>query len=239
MLNSSVRLCKCCTKVFAQKPATFISHLPAIRSTPLSSLGPTSTNRNLRFSSSSSASPKRPSPYRLIQPHSFLSEFAPLHISGWRLDSVVEQNRLINPISNIDDAPRGGSEGGDLQDRRLIRVFLMGDGKEGWRDTMKFVAQVGKIVEQEDHHPTIRIMPSSDYIPSSTSLDISTQKIGYIVEISTHTHTPLPPYPISTKDKSQKMRPGITGKDIKLAERLEKAWKEVMGGKETIEMKKE
>ncbi|WWC96142.1 hypothetical protein V866_003009 [Kwoniella sp. B9012] len=182
--------------------------------------------------------PKRPSPYRLLQPHMFLSQFAPLHISGWRLDSIAQQERLINPLSAVDEAL--DVEGGDLQDRRLVRAFMMGEGKVGWKDAMKYVQKAGEIIEEEDHHPTILITPSSDYIPSFTSLqNTGKENNGYLIEISTHTHTPLPPYPLPTKNPAHKMRPGVTGKDIRLAERLEEAWEGVMGGKHKVEMKKE
>ncbi|WWD04907.1 hypothetical protein V865_002978 [Kwoniella europaea PYCC6329] len=182
--------------------------------------------------------PKRPSPYRLLQPHTFLSQFAPLHISGWRLDSIAQQERLINPLSAVDEAL--DVEGGDLQDRRLVRAFMMGEGKVGWKDAISFAQRAGEIIEEEDHHPTILITPSSDYIPSSTSLQhTGKENNGYIIEISSHTHTPLPPYPLPAKNLAQKMRPGVTGKDIRLAERLEEAWEGVMGGKHKVEMKKE
>ncbi|WRT67739.1 uncharacterized protein IL334_004711 [Kwoniella shivajii] len=192
------------------------------------------------FSDSSANPPRHPSPYRLVQPHTFLSQFAPLHIAGWRLDSIVAQERLINPLSTIDEVSSSADEkeGGDLQDRRLVRAFSMGEGKDGWKDTMNFVQKSGEIIDTEDHHPTILIIPSTDYTPSSPSLVSSKEVNGYIVEISTHTHTPLPPYPKSTKD-AIKMRPGITAKDIRLAEKLEESWKAIMGGKEKIEMKKE
>ncbi|WWC88670.1 uncharacterized protein L201_003583 [Kwoniella dendrophila CBS 6074] len=150
---------------------------------------------------------------------------------------------MVNPTSDIDDSSIiNGNDvkkgnGGDLQDRRLIRAFLMGEGKQGWRDAMKLVQKAGQVIEQQDHHPTILITPSSDYSPSSFSLESTVN--GYIVEISTHTHTPLPPYPIPTKNHPHKIRPGVTGKDINLAESLEKAWEEVMGGKEKIQIKKE
>jgi hypothetical protein len=44
---------------------------------------------------SSTATPRKPSPYRLLPPHLFLSQFAPLHVEGWRLDSL--------PAINIDN----------------------------------------------------------------------------------------------------------------------------------------
>ncbi|WVQ65741.1 uncharacterized protein L199_003919 [Kwoniella botswanensis] len=239
--TGSRQLCRSCvrhlTRARRVSPAASTS---SIVSTPHSS----SFNAIRSYASSFSeqpsnpSPPKRPSPYRLLQPHKFLSQFAPLHISGWRLDSIAQQERLINPLLAVDEAL--DVEGGDLQDRRLVRVFTMGDGKEGWKDAMSFVQKAGEIIEEEDHHPTILITPSSDYIPSSTSLqNTGKENNGYIIEISTHTHTPLPPYPLPTKNPAHKMRPGVTGKDIRLAERLEEAWEGVMGGKQKVEMKKE
>ncbi|WWC62596.1 uncharacterized protein I303_105193 [Kwoniella dejecticola CBS 10117] len=268
------------------------STLPHIRAYSSTSKPPSNSSLSASSGLSSSSSseraaeptprpPKRPSPYRLLQPHAFLSDFAPLHISGWRLDTLPSsswnQDRYkdqgqgkeeddspgVDVYENSGGVEEGGGAGGragDLQDRRLVRAFQMGEGKEGWRDTIGFVRKVGEIVEEEDHHPTISISPSSDYSPSSSTLDMIRQAEesrgqGYIVEISTHTHTPLPPYPTptptptaptGTKDKtgkshsdSTKIRPGITRKDIKLAEWLESAWKEVMRGRERVEVKAE
>jgi hypothetical protein len=39
---------------------------------------------------------------------------------------------------------------GDLQDRRLVRVWEFGEGKEGWRDILEFVRKAGQIIEEED-----------------------------------------------------------------------------------------
>ncbi|WVW84712.1 hypothetical protein I302_106747 [Kwoniella bestiolae CBS 10118] len=239
----STQLCRSCTRVAARSGSSGL-----IRATPV--LPPVQTRHSINaFHSSASirseqpsdpAPPKRPSPYRLIQPHTFLSQFAPLHISGWRLDSLSQQERLVNPLSSVDEALDVEGEGGDLQNRRLVRAFVMGEGREGWRDVMRFTQRAGEVIEQEDHHPTVLITPLSDYIPSTTSLQTSAKENNsYIIEISTHTHTPLPPYPTPTKNQTHKMRPGVTGKDIRLAERLEHAWEGVMGGKEKVEMKRE
>ncbi|WVQ83008.1 hypothetical protein IAT38_005146 [Cryptococcus sp. DSM 104549] len=181
--------------------------------------------------------PKRPSPYRLVQPHAFLSAFAPLHVSGWRLDLLEPQERLINPQGVVDEAL--GGDGGDLQGRRLVRAFEMGEGKEGWNRVLEFVERVGRVIEEQDHHPTLLISPSSDYRPSAPSLTPTPQPSphGYVVELSTHTHTPLPPYPEPTKGGT-KMRPGVTGKDLKLAEKTEEVYGEVRGGL-GVEVKRE
>ncbi|OCF42043.1 hypothetical protein I317_04129 [Kwoniella heveanensis CBS 569] len=192
--------------------------------------------------------PKRPSPYRLLQPHTFIAEFAPLHTEGWRLDAISSQERMINPLSPI-SISLDEQNSGDLQDRRLVRAFALGEGKEGWMDTMKLAQRAGQVIEEQDHHPTIVISPASDYMPSSSSLFTESQfnNGGYILEISTHTHTPLPPYPTPIPKKTTtdanieavKIRPGVTGKDINLARRLEEVWKEVMGGRERVEAKRE
>ncbi|KAK6908152.1 hypothetical protein L486_07529 [Kwoniella mangroviensis CBS 10435] len=242
MLRTGTRhLCRSCLRNLALAPR--IS--PTASTSPVASTPrPGNFNAIRSYSSSSSEQPsspgppKRPSPYRLLQSHTFLSQFAPLHISGWRLDSIAQQDRLINPLSAVDEAL--DLEGGDLQDRRLVRAFMMGEGKVGWKDAMIFVQRAGQIIEEEDHHPTTLITPSSDYIPSSTSLqNTGKEDNGYVIEISTHTHTPLPPYPLPTKNPAHKMRPGVTSKDIRLAERLEEVWEGVMGGRQKVEMKKE
>jgi hypothetical protein len=38
----------------------------------------------------------------------------------------------------------------DLQDRRLVRMWEFGEGKDGWRGLMRFAQTVGQIVEEED-----------------------------------------------------------------------------------------
>lgn len=88
------------------------------------------------------------------------------------------------------------------------------------------------------HHPTIHISSFLDYIsrsPSLLSFQTQTQsQTDYIVELSTHTHTPLPPYPLPAK--GNKMRPGVTGKDIKLAQKVEEVYGELVG---KVEVKEE
>nr|XP_031864173.1 uncharacterized protein CI109_000085 [Kwoniella shandongensis]KAA5531245.1 hypothetical protein CI109_000085 [Kwoniella shandongensis] len=213
-------------------------------STPLSiQRRRTTSSINYRPAAPSSTSntppkpPRRPSPYRLLQPHAFLADFAPLHVKGWRLDALEPQERLVNPTGHVDEGLSADkAEGADLQSRRLVRVYEFGDGKEGWRDLLRFVAKTGEVIEEEDHHPSILISPSSDYkpiLPSSSPLSDRT----YVVELSTHTHTPLPPYPLTTK--GGKMKPGVTGKDVKLAERVEGVFEEVTGGKGMVQVKRE
>jgi len=49
---------------------------------------------------------------------------------------------------------------------------------------------------------------------------------GYVVAVSTHTHTPLPPikYPKTADGIQDVMRPGVTGKDLRLADALEEVY---------------
>ncbi|KGB74805.1 hypothetical protein I307_01064 [Cryptococcus deuterogattii 99/473] len=182
---------------------------------------------------------RRPSPYRLLQPHAFLAEFAPLHVNGWRVDALEDAEKLLE-ADRVEEVLDGAQamQKGDLQGRRLVRVFELGEGKEGWRRLIKFVGQVGQVIEDQDHHPTIHISSFSDYIsrsPSLLSFQTQTQsQTDYIVELSTHTHTPLPPYPLPAK--GNKMRPGVTGKDIKLAQKVEEVYGELVG---KVEVKEE
>lgn len=104
-----------------------------------------------RASSSSPAPrPKKPSPYRLPHLPSFLSSFAPLHASGWRLD------RLPLPLSS---SGAGGSthsagsdmlSGADLQDRVLVRAFAFPPTREGWRDLAALMGDIARAVEAHD-----------------------------------------------------------------------------------------
>lgn len=108
-------------------------------------------------SSVGSAAPRRPSPYRLIPPHTFLAEFAPLHVAGWRLDHLPDAA----------GAGDGGSHNGavaegmaDLQDRRLVRLYEFELGKRGWCDIRRLVDQLGEVVEKHDvseDRPTSRL----------------------------------------------------------------------------------
>jgi hypothetical protein len=76
------------------------------------------------------------------------------------------------------------------------------------------------------HHPTILISPSSDYLSSTGDPTPVSDTAGYIVAISTHTHTPLPPvkYPKAADGSQETMRPGVTGKDLRLAMALEEVY---------------
>lgn len=84
----------------------------------------------------SGTAPKRPSPYRLLSPISFLSSFAPLHVSGWRLVPLPS----FTSIQNV------GSDTGDLQDRRIVRVL----GFDEYDDALKFICGLGDIIRAQD-----------------------------------------------------------------------------------------
>lgn len=87
------------------------------------------------------STPKKPSPYRLIPVSTFLADFAPLHVKGWRLDNLPHVRHATKP-----------KEGGmvELQDRHLTRRYDFELGKEGWRDTLRFMGLIGSVIEEED-----------------------------------------------------------------------------------------
>jgi len=78
----------------------------------------------------------------------------------------------------------------------------------------------------EQHHPTILISPAGDYISTTGDAAPMSDTAGYVVAISTHTHTPLPPvkYPKADDGSQEVMRPGVTGKDLRLAVALEEVY---------------
>lgn len=52
---------------------------------------------------------------------------------------------------------------------------------------------------------------------------------GYVLHLATHTHTPLPPLPLDSAGAPAivfegKPRPGVTGKDLRFADAVEKLW---------------
>jgi hypothetical protein len=93
--------------------------------------------------SSSSSIPKRPSPYRLIPISTFLADFAPLHVEGWRLEILADI-----PPAQAEKSKEGGMV--ELQDRRLVRRYDFEQGKEGWRRLMAFSQKAGEVIEAED-----------------------------------------------------------------------------------------
>lgn len=94
-----------------------------------------------RLSSSGGTTPKRPSPYRLISLPTFLADFAPLHVKGWRLE----------PLPGLLPNQKPQAEGmAQLQDRRLVRRYDFEQGKDGWRKLIGFVQSAGEVVDKED-----------------------------------------------------------------------------------------
>nr|ODN79196.1 hypothetical protein L203_06001 [Cryptococcus depauperatus CBS 7841] len=152
-----------------------------------------------------SFAPSRPSPYRLLQPSAFKVSFAPLLAQGWTLE-YIDSGRLQD---ESEPACEGNMGTEDLQGRHLVRIFNLGHGKEGWKRMMAFTSEVGQVVEEQDHHPTMHI----------SSLANSS---NYTLTLSTHTHTPLPPYPLP---KGSCIQPGVTTKDVQLAERIEQVYR--------------
>jgi hypothetical protein len=94
--------------------------------------------------SSSSSTPKRPSPYRLIPLPTFLADFAFLHVKGWRLELLPG----IRPNQTPQDDGMA-----QLQDRRLVRRYDFEQGKDGWMKLMAFTHTLGEVVEEEDVSP--------------------------------------------------------------------------------------
>lgn len=139
------------TKKMARPAAEFLQATGALRQ--LRRLGvATRSCYGARHQHQSTPSPaRRPSPYRLLQPHAFLAEFAPLHVNGWRVDALENAEKLLE-ADRVEEVLDGAQamEKGDLQGRRLVRVFELGEGKEGWRRLIKFVGQVGQVIEDQD-----------------------------------------------------------------------------------------
>ena len=85
------------------------------------------------------------------------------------------------------------------------------------------------------HHPTICLYPKQDY-PDDSLIPVPATA-DYVLQISTHTHTPLPMrrytklFPGSTAGqqtedmakKDDKPNPGVTRKDLQLALVVEEA----------------
>ncbi|TXT13538.1 hypothetical protein VHUM_00905 [Vanrija humicola] len=181
-------------------------------------------------SSSASAStttppprPKRPSPYRLPHLPAFLSAFAPLHASGWRLDRLPG------------DGTTGGSNtgrssmlsGADLQGRVLVRAFAFPRSRAGWAELSTLSGRIARAVEAHDVAPLADLPPAMrDHLDTHET----EPEPGYVIHVATHTHTPLPPLPLDSDGGAPaiefegKPRPGVTGKDLRLADAIEKLW---------------
>jgi len=88
---------------------------------------------------------------------------------------------------------------------------------------MEVVAKIGKAAEEMNHHPTIVIGPASDYVPTSKVLPPPDPGTSYLIELSVHTHTPLPQ--LRSKHPGLTVRPGLTTKDLQLAGVIENAYR--------------
>ena len=110
----------------------------------------------------SSAAPKKPSPYRLFTPTTFLASFADLHVAGWRL----------LPLSKASLSSEISQATGDLQDRRLVKVyeFQADQAERSWRgDLNKLVQNIIK------HGADTRVsFTSNSYI----SINVSTTPLS-------------------------------------------------------------
>ncbi|WOO77369.1 uncharacterized protein LOC62_01G000956 [Vanrija pseudolonga] len=207
---------------------------PATAATVRAALATTPTAR--ASSSTTTPRPKKPSPYRLPHLPAFLSAFAPLHASGWRL------GHLPSPLGS--DAGEGGSthgagsdmlSGADLQGRVLVRAYGFPATRDGWRGLAALAADITRAVEAQDHHPAITIAPLAD-LPLGMREHVDDADVdgapapGYVLHLATHTHTPLPPLPLDSDGAAPaivfegKPRPGVTGKDLRLADAVEKLW---------------
>ena len=111
---------------------------------------------------------------------------------------------------------------------------------------MDLVQRIGQAVQEENvseskipgvlantpqHHPTIIICPGTDYV-NALSLPIWEDKTDHIIEITMHTHTPLPETKTAGDDREP--GPGVTGKDLKLAERIESIWEEIQAAESAM-----
>ncbi|KLT45551.1 hypothetical protein CC85DRAFT_240566 [Cutaneotrichosporon oleaginosum] len=160
---------------------------------------------------------RRPSPYRLPTLPAFLASFAPLHAAGWRLD-VLSASDTSGARATSHSAAEDMISGADLQGRRLVRAYSFPRDRDGWRALMTLMGCIGEAVEELDHHPLLLAAPASDLPPDVVAL---TTGEGYVLHIATHTHTPMPPLGVQMEGKPA---PGVTGKDIALAERVERAF---------------
>ncbi|GMK53843.1 hypothetical protein CspeluHIS016_0104290 [Cutaneotrichosporon spelunceum] len=171
-------------------------------------------------SMSSSAEPpspperaRRPSPYRLPALPDFLAAFAPLHAVGWRLQVLPGSLRDM-PHSAADEL----ASSADLQGRRLVRAYAFPRDRDGWRALVAAMSSIGQVVEDLDHHPLLLAAPASDLPPGVAELADAPD--GYVLYVATHTHTPMPPLGLQMEGKPA---PGVTGKDVAFAERVERA----------------
>lgn len=159
---------------------------------------------------------KKPSPYRIPKLDAFQESFGPLAAAGWRL----------SPASSSAAGPAeaaGVSDPLQLEAKRLVQSYHFAGGE--YPRLLDMLAQVGQLVQEQDvsqtcgmadaqHHPTI---------VSGPSCDVADRSEGYTLRVSMLTHTPMPP--LGTK-MERKLAPGVTGKDLKLAQAIEGLWQQ-------------
>jgi hypothetical protein len=92
---------------------------------------------------------RRPSPYRLIPTRTFLAQFAPLHVAGWRLEKLPSIAAAASLPGRKGAAPKV-EETGDLQDYCLTRAFSYEQTREGWEGAMRLVQRLVEVVADED-----------------------------------------------------------------------------------------
>lgn len=124
------------TRLFARLFPRTAALAPSVqRSTAIWSLRTMTSSAAMSFPSEPSrVTPKRPSPYRLFTPTTFLASFADLHVAGWRLLPLPSASTSSDYISQAT---------GDLQDRRLVRVyeFQADQLEKSWRIDMNKLIQ--------------------------------------------------------------------------------------------------
>ena len=76
------------------------------------------------------------------------------------------------------------------------------------------------------HHPSVSVTPSADYKPPAESEHQLADDTAYVVEVSLNTHTPYAP--VGQPKNAGKMRPGVTMKDVTLANAVEEAYRVIV-----------
>ncbi|ORX40121.1 hypothetical protein BD324DRAFT_616407 [Kockovaella imperatae] len=173
--------------------------------------------------------PLKRNPYRLVPLKTFLVSFAPLHVSGWRLvnlssstsTSTSTSTNTISQQSSPNDHSGIVEKGvGTLEGKKLVRIF--GLGRETYGKAVDISANVIQAAIAEQHHPSMTLCPLIDYA-NTYAVDLPSDT-EHVLEITTYTHTPLPE---SRADDNatggrRKPQPGVTGKDLRLAEEIER-----------------
>lgn len=101
-----------------------------------------------RVDAQTNGTPKRASPYRLLTPTSFLSAFAPLHVQGWRL----------LPLPAASSSTSISDQYGDLQDRRIVRIYEL-DQASGWKRSKVIFDRVHDLSIELSVSLTIHLCP--------------------------------------------------------------------------------